>query len=129
MLNFIYTATSPSGEFPGISEFEHYSILKQMYPINKLQVKDDYSLFELKMITSYVAYFKGISDLKNNNIDRSLMCGLRIEPDLKCIYMLGLFPMSNEDAKAFVEKLKAATKKTHKERIEIGIRISNNRKD
>lgn len=117
VLNIIYTATSPTGEFSGISEFEEFSISKELYPISKLPIKDVYTSFELEMITAYLTFLKGINDLKNNNIEESLMCGLRIEPDLKCIYMLGLLTISNEDAKKFLEDMKAATSKAHGERI------------
>lgn len=125
VLNIIYTATSPSGEFPGISEFEEFSIVKELYPIGKLPIKDVYTSFELEMITAYLTYLKGINDLKNNNIEESLMCGLRIEPDLKCIYMLGLLTISNEEAKALLEDVKAATKKSHSERTRRGIQHKN----
>ena len=54
VLNIIYTATSPSGEFPGISEFEEFSIVKELYPIGKLPIKDIYTTFELEMITAYL---------------------------------------------------------------------------
>ncbi len=117
VLNIIYTATSPSGEFPGISEFEEFSILKELYPISKLPIKDVYATFELEMITAYLTFLKGINNLKNNNIEESLMCGLRIEPDLKCIYMLGLLTISNEEAKSLLEDVKVATSKAHGERI------------
>lgn len=121
VLNIIYTATSPGGEFPGISEFEYFSILKEIYPIHKIPAKEVYTTFELEMLTAYIACIKGLNDLKNNNIEESLMCGLRIEPDLKCIYMLGMMTISNEMAKSLIEGMEETARKKHSERIKLGI--------
>ena len=135
VLNIIYTATSPTGEFPGISEFEYFSILKQIYPIHNIPEKEVYTPFELEMLTAYMACVKGFNDLKNNNIEESLMCGLRIEPDLKCIYMLGMMTISNEMAKSLFEGVEEEIlRKKHSERIKFGIRLKkekelNQRKD
>lgn len=134
VLNIIYTATSPTGEFPGISEFEYFSILKQIYPIHNIPAKEVYTTFELEMLTAYMACVKGFNDLKNNDIEESLMCGLRIEPDLKCIYMLGMMTISNERAKSLIEGMEETSRKKHSERIKFGIQRKrekelNHRKD
>lgn len=134
VLNIIYTATSPTGEFPGISEFEYFSILKQIYPIHNIPAKEVYTTFELEMLTAYMACVKGFNDLKNNDIEESLMCGLRIEPDLKCIYMLGMMTISNERVKSLIEGMEETSRKKHSERIKFGIRLKkekelNQRKD
>ena len=41
---------------------------------NKYADRLTYTTFELEMLTAYMACVKGFNDLKNNNIEESLMC-------------------------------------------------------
>ena len=127
VINVKYTAASPSGEFPGISEFDNFRISKEIYPTKKLVVKDRYSDYELQMLTAFLVYSKAMNDLHTNNIVESDMCGLLIEHDLKCTYAFGMPTLSNEQAKMAVEYIDGLKRKIHSERTKLGIRYKKNK--
>ena len=52
--------------------FKFDDILLMFY--NKYADRLTYTTFELEMLTAYMACVKGFNDLKNNNIEESLMC-------------------------------------------------------
>ncbi len=122
VINVKYTATSPSGEFPGISEFDNFRISKEICPVKKLVVKDKYTDYELQMLTAFLVYSKAMNDLQTNNIVESDMCGLLIEEDLKCTYAFGMPTLSNEQAKVAIEYIDGLKRKIHSERTKLGIR-------
>ena len=111
VINGKYTATSPSGEFPGISEFDNFRISKEICPVKKLVVKDKYTDYELQMLTAFLVYSKAMNDLQTNNIIESDMCGLLIEEDLKCTYAFGMPTLSNEQAKVAIEYIDGLKRK------------------
>ena len=127
VINVKYTAKSPAGEFPGISEFDDFRISKEIYSTKKLVVKDKYSDYELQMLTAFLVYSKAMNDLQTNNIIESDMCGLLIEDDLKCTYAFGMPTLSNEQAKIAATYIDELRRKIHSERTKLGIR--NKRKD
>ena len=127
VINVKYTAKSPVGEFPGISEFDDFRISKEIYSTKKLVVKDKYSDYELQMLTAFLVYSKAMNDLQTNNIVESDMCGLLIEHDLKCTYAFGMPTLSNAQAKIAIEHIDELRRKIHSERTKLGIR--NKRKD
>ena len=127
VINVKYTAKSPAGEFPGISEFDDFRISKEIYSTKKLVVKDKYSDYELQMLTAFLVYSKAMNDLQTNNIIESDMCGLLIEDDLKCTYAFGMPTLSNEQAKIAATYIDELRRKIHSERTKLGIRYK--RKD
>lgn len=127
VINVKYTATSPAGEFPGISEFDNFRISKEIYPAKKLVVKDKYNDYELQMLTAFLVYAKAMNDLQTNNIVESDMCGLLIEDDLKCTYAFGMPTLSNAQAKIAIEYIDELRRKILSEKTKLGIRYK--RKD
>ena len=126
VINVKYTATSPTGEFPGISEFDNFRISKEIYPTKKLVVKDKYNNYVLQMLTAFLVYAKAMNDLQTNNIVESDMCGLLIEDDLKCTYAFGMPTLSNAQAKIAIEYIDELRRKIHSERTKLGIRNKRN---
>lgn len=125
IINIKYTATSPFGEFPGISEIDDFRISKEIYPTKKLVVKDKYTDFELQMLIAFLVYSKAMNDLQTNNIVESDMCGLLIEEDLKCTYAFGMPTLSNEQAKIAIQYIDELKRKIISEKIKLGIRYKN----
>lgn len=127
VINVKYTATPPSGEFPGISEFDNFRISKEICPVKKLVVKDKYTDYELQMFTAFLVYSKAMNDLQTNNIVESDMCGLLIEEDLKCTYAFGMPTLSNEQAKVAIEYIDGLKRKIISEKTKLGIRYKKNK--
>lgn len=127
VINVKYTATSPVGEFPGISEFDNFRISKEICPVKKFVVKDKYTDYELQMLTAFLVYSKAMNDLQTNNIVESDMCGLLIEEDLKCTYAFGMPTLSNEQAKVAIEYIDGLKRKIISEKTKLGIRYKKNK--
>ena len=127
VINVKYTATSPAGEFPIISEFDNFRISKEIYSVKKIVVKDKYTEYELQMLTAFLVYSKAMNDLQTNNIVESDMCGLLIENNLKCTYSFGMPTLSNEQAKIVATYIDELRRKILSEKTKSGIRNKRNK--
>lgn len=116
-----YKPESASGDFPMITGYEDYCIVKQICPFEKLKVKDVYSDNELIMITNFFAYTKATKDLTSNNIVPSGGCNLIKESDSSYTYTLCMPAANNEIAHMLIALHDFSRRKRHSERIKKGI--------
>lgn len=116
-----YTPENSAGDFPAISGYEDYCIVKQICPFEKLKVKDVYSDNELTMITSFLAYTKAIKDLSSNNVVSSDRGNLIKESEASYTYTLCMPTANNEIAHMLVSLYDFSKRKSHSERIKFGI--------
>lgn len=96
-----YRPESPSGKFPNISLYENFLILKQICPLWKLNIKDDYSDEELSMLTEYLAYSKAIHDLEADKVASNNVYELTKESDSSYTYTLYM-PIINKDTACLI---------------------------
>ena len=116
-----YKPDALSGDFPKISGYEDYCIIKQICPFNKLKVKDVYSDDELRMITGFFAYVKAIKDLSSTMAIPSDRCNLIKESDFSYTYTSYMPTASNEVAHELIALYDFSKRKSHSERIKFGI--------
>ena len=116
-----YTPENSTGDFPALSGYEDYCIVKQICPFDKLKVKDIYSDDELAMITSFLAYSKATKDLSSNNVVSSDTGNLIKESESSYTYTLCMPSANNEIAHMLIALHYFSIRKRHSERIKKGI--------